>query len=125
MSEKYCPAGKCECEYFCVQYSSIFSACAISETSVLGYEVCPWPSRQKWTERSDRPHDPNDPIDVAQKLAYEKGFNDGRIEQARVDRKAVGKQLLSGMAYRFEIIAALSSVAPEDGRAKEAEHDAE
>ncbi len=44
MSEKYCPAGKCECG----NYTARLDYCSIGDLDyeVKNFEQCPWPSRQ-------------------------------------------------------------------------------
>jgi hypothetical protein len=49
---KYCPAGKCECEKFITVnvWSKFLGACKainpVGDISAVRYEVCPYPSRQ-------------------------------------------------------------------------------
>jgi len=62
MSEKYCPAGKCECEHWElkseVPFLGLFHCRQIGD-SLLGCDIyqlkfCPWPSRQAPKQISER-----------------------------------------------------------------------
>lgn len=52
MSDKYCPAGKCECECFYADGDETLCRAGDLPLSVYtGIEYCPWPSRQQPVEK--------------------------------------------------------------------------
>ena len=55
MSEKYCPAGKCECHNY--RDNPHGKYCAHSFESVGNFEQCPWPSRQVPVEPKQSDYD--------------------------------------------------------------------
>ena len=130
MSDKYCPAGKCECGCFyeegrCWTDSS-------HEVIPEGAEVCPWPSRQvrvepqAMTELQTKLHEVKSKImemEIREHIKmedekYNAAYLAGRREQARVDRDAVEKIELPPDADWFRastwVEDALTDVAPED-----------
>ena len=66
MSEKYCPIGKIECErlefgappnkYWCKDDNALSIAnCLVEQRRIInGYELCPWPSKQKPPKKPKR-----------------------------------------------------------------------
>lgn len=105
-SNRWCPAGKCECKYYSVDgcHGLLYYYCG--STQIGGYEQCPWPSRQR-------------PIagetncnhllvgDFEAKLsgrarAYQNGFAAGAAEQSKRDRAAVERKMYrDGVPWGF------------------------
>jgi len=123
MSDKYCSAGKCECEHLRIAehglHRQLCTACG--PTLVLtDFEVCPWPSRQVRVEpmptSTESPY--LIPMNETVEQTFDRGFTAGRREQARVDREAVEKIELPPDADWFRastwVIAALTAITPKE-----------
>ena len=54
MSDKYCPAGKCECDGYTIDPEDGKPFCNILFCGMDDFEVCPWPSRQMPKQISGR-----------------------------------------------------------------------
>jgi len=81
VSEKYCPAGKCECLHFHLPHHCGLPDPHFGETNLEQIEVCPWPSRQMRVEIES----------VYHIKTYDDGFAAGRAYQSEKDREAVKK----------------------------------
>ena len=119
MSEKYCPAGKCECRYFDgVSYRS--SVCRHDPVMIFvdQYNQCPHESPKYESAFGKAVKN----IVLSKKLRdeYAAGFLAGRIEQARVDREAVDAVIAGGMygpgtlSFINDIHSMLAAFAPKE-----------
>jgi hypothetical protein len=86
VSEKYCPAGKCECGNL-INISCFIEGQYVA-SKLYKFEVCPWPSRQQPVQP---PVEPPTKDDMTNWRTPQGAFNAGRAYQAGKDKAAVLK----------------------------------
>lgn len=128
MSEKYCPAGKCECENYFRENNYEKCKVCLFNLGMWTPEVCPWPSQQMKVEPQVNPLNPlgekskaalqptmtddDSPNVACYRLGYDVGFKIG-IKLCIEAVEKLEKCSFSNDHYSCtEVIAAIDSIQP-------------